>query len=562
MSLREQADERQLRAQLEALNEASIAITAELSLERVLQRIVDLARNLAGARYAALGVPDERGDLQHFVTSGMTADEVKRVDHLPRGAGLLGVLLREPKPIRIPDITRDPRSAGFAANHPVMHSFLGVPIVSRGRLLGNLYLTDKIGAPEFSEDDERLIGMLSKHAAIAIDNAHLMQETIDRGRQIVQRNRELETLNTVVTTASQSLNLDSLLRDTLDKILSVLEAEAAEVFLREEASGDMILAIHRGVANEAFRSRNRFERGEGFPGIVSTTGQPLISGDIEHDERFDRQEVIQAGFKSFACVPLTIKNQVIGAMALAARSAHSFDDRKADLLSAIGKQMGVAVENARLYREVGRLAVVEERARIGMELHDGIMQSIYAVGLTLEYALLVLDEQPGASRERLTQAIGSLNEIIRDIRNYILDMRPRRFEGQDLAAGLSELARAFRANTFINIDVDIDREASAQASPELSTGLFHITQEGLANVAKHARARNVWLSFKPESNGLILELRDDGRGFDPMKIQRYAGHGMRNMEERARLLNSQWQVESAPNRGTRIRVIIPLNHGI
>lgn len=558
MPLREEASERKLRAQLEALNEASIAITAELSLDRVLQRIVDLARELAGARYGALGVPADHGGLAQFVISGMSRQEAERIDHLPRGAGLLGVLLREPNPIRVADISADPRSAGFCTNHPVMHSFLGVPIMSRGRLLGNLYLTDKIDAAEFTEDDEHLISMLATHAAIAIDNARLMQDAVERGRLLTQQNRELEALNAVTVTSAQSLDLDSLLRDTLDKVLAVMEADAGEIFLREEVSADMVLAIHRGQHSEAFFSMNRFERGVGFPGIVAATGEPLVTSELRRDTRFVRQEVIRAGFKSFVCTPLAIKNQVIGVLTLALRRAGGLDARTMELLTAISRQIGVAVENARLYREVARLAVVEERERIGMELHDGIIQSIYAVGLTLEYASLVLDEQPPAARERLTQAINGLNEVIRDIRAYILDLRPQRFEGRDLAAGLIELARAFRANTFINVTLDIDRQAGAAIDQSLTVDLFNIAQEGLANVAKHARAQNVSLSLHRDHDTLILELKDDGRGFDPLKVKRYTGHGMRNMEERAHLLNGEWYLESAPGAGTRLQVRVPL----
>ncbi len=559
MLARAESSERKLRAQLEALNEASIAITAELGLDRVLQRIIDLARDMAGARYGALGVPGAQGGLEQFVVSGMTEEEARRIEHQPRGLGLIGLLLREPYPIRIRDITADPRSAGFPPHHPVMHSLLGVPISSRGRLVGNLYLTDKIDAPEFSQDDERLITMLATHAAIAIDNARLMQETVERGRQLARRNRELEALNAIAATSAQSLDLDSLLRDTLDKVLAVMEVDAGEVFLREEVSGDMLLAVHRGLFPEAFYSLNRFERGTGFPGIVAATGELLVSGALHRDTRFVREEVVRAGFRSLACIPLAVKNQVIGVVTLALRQPEGFAESNLELLTAIGRQIGVAVENARLYREVRRLAVVEERARIGMELHDGIIQSIYAVGLTLEYASLMLDEQPQVTRERLGQAIDGLNDVIRDIRSYILDMRPQRFEGKDLATGLLELVRAFRANTFINVDLAIDRQVSAQVEPDLAIGLFHIAQEGLANVARHARARNVRLALNREDDTLLLDLKDDGRGFDPSTVSRYMGHGMRNMEERARLLNGEWRLNSAPGAGTHLQVRVPCN---
>jgi len=558
MSLREQANERKLRAQLEALNEASIAITSELGLERVLQRIVEMARDLVGARYAALGVPGADGELEQFAIAGMTPEEIKRVGHPPRGKGLLGVLLREPNSIRVSDIAADARSAGFCENHPPMKSFLGVPIVSRGRLLGNLYLTDKIDAPEFSEDDERLIGMLATHAAIAIDNARLVRETLDRGRELAQRNQELEALNAVVTTAAQSLDLESLLHDTLDKVLSVLHTNAGEIFLREETSGDLVMAVHRGSFPSAFYSLSRFESGKGFIGIVAATGEPLITGELHRDTRFVREEVVRAGIRSFACIPITVKNQVIGVMSLATMRRDGFAEHNLDLLTAIGRQIGVAVENARLYSEVRRLAVIEERARIGMELHDGIIQSIYAVGLTLEYASLMLEDQPQVTRERLGQAIDGLNEVIRDLRSYILDLRPQRFEGKDLATSLLELVRAFRANTFVSVEMAINQAVSAQVKPDLAAGLFHIAQEGLANVAKHARARNVRLSLDCVHDTLILELKDDGRGFDPQAVTRYAGHGMHNMQERARLFNGELRVDSAPGQGARIQVRVPL----
>jgi len=558
MSNAERINEERLRAQLEALNQAAIAITAELGLERVLQRIADMARDLAGARYAALGVPDAQGGMEHFVFSGITPEQAKRVGQPPRGEGMLGLLLREPDAIRVADIAADPRAAGFPVDHPAMRSFLGMPIKSRGKLLGNLYLTDKIDAPEFGQDDERLIGMLAMHAAIAIDNARLVQETLDRGRQLTRHNRELEALNAVGTAASQSLDLESLLRDTLDKVLAVMEADAGEIFLREESSGDMVLAVHRGLFGSAFYSNNRFERNVGFPGIVAVTGEPLVTGDLYRDARFAREEVVRAGIRSFACIPLTVKNQVIGALTLAARNLDSFEQHDLEFLTAIGQQIGVAVENARLYSEVKRLAVIEERARIGMELHDGVIQSIYAVGLALEYASLMLEEQPQVTRERLAQSIDGLNEVIRDLRSYILDLRPQRFEGKDLATGLLELVRAFRANTFVSVELAIDQQASEQIEPEVAMGLFHIAQEGLANVAKHARARGVKLSFDRVGNTLVFELKDDGRGFDPQAVARYTGHGMRNMEERARLLNGEWRLDSAPGKGTHIQVTIPI----
>jgi signal transduction histidine kinase len=381
---RTQAGEKKLRAQLEALNEATLAITAELSLDRVLQRVVSLARDLASARYAALGVPDQQGGLEQFLYSGMTQQQVAAIGHLPEGRGLLGALMHSSRPIRLRNIADDPRSVGFCDYHPPMTSFLGVPIISKGQLLGTLYLTDKIGADEFTVEDEKLIVMLAAHAAIAI-------------------------------------------------------------------------------------------------------------------------------------------------------------------------------ENARLYQQTQRLAVLEERERIGMDLHDGIIQSIYAVGLMLEYGNLLLDEDKAQAKQHLAQAIGSLNDVIKDIRNYILDLRPQRFQGKDLATGLCDLARTFHANTLVQVDMHVESDGDLGLTPVQASGLFLIAQETLANVAKHARASSVMVRLYRDSMNLCMSIADDGRGYDPSSVTRYEGHGLNNIESRARALGGKLNVSSAPGQGTRVTVTVPLH---
>jgi len=381
---RSRSTREKLRAQLGALNEATLAITAELALDRLLQRIVHLARELVNARYAALGIPDGQGGLEQFLTSGLT--EQQTADEIlppPEGQEWLGALMHFNKPTRLRCISDDPHLAGLKDHYPCMTSFLGVPITSKGNLLGILYLANKIGADEFSEDDEQLVVMLASHAAIAI-------------------------------------------------------------------------------------------------------------------------------------------------------------------------------ENARLYQQVQQLAVLEERQRIGMDLHDGIIQSIYAVGLMLEYCNLLLDEDPSTAKSQLNQAIAKLNEVIRDIRSYILDLRPQRFQGKDLPGGLFELIRSFRANTLIQTDLQVEAEGDIGLTQAQASGLFHIAQEALANVAKHARARQVTVILARDQGRVTLTVQDDGRGFDMSHVTPYEGHGLRNMEARARLLGGRLTVDSAIGRGTTIKVTVPI----
>ena len=373
---------------LDAIHEAALTITSELSLPVVLNRIVTLARDLVGARYAALGIPDPTGSyLVQFIISGLTKEEEARIDRLPEGRGLLGALL-EPgaEPIRVKNLAEDPRSVGFPSGHPVMVSFLGVPIRSRGKLLGNLYLTDKVGADEFSEQDEKIIETLAGYAAVAI-------------------------------------------------------------------------------------------------------------------------------------------------------------------------------ENARLYQQVQRLAVLEERDRIGMDLHDGIIQSIYAVGLTLEHVAYLLDEEPSAARERLEEAIKGLNFIIKDIRNYILDLRPERFEGTDLSMALDKLAREFQANTLASVQVSYDRTLNSQLDERTAVAAFHIIQEALANAAKHAAATHLDVSVVLRKGEVVLDVRDNGRGFALEDTTERLGHGLSNMQLRARSIGGRLEVVSEPGRGTAVTAYLPLTDG-
>jgi signal transduction histidine kinase len=238
--------------------------------------------------------------------------------------------------------------------------------------------------------------------------------------------------------------------------------------------------------------------------------------------------------------------------------ADEFSEQDEHLITMLAAQAAIAIENANLYKQVQRLAVLEERERIAMDLHDGIIQSIYGVGLMLEYVGLMFDEAPDDARQRLQASISALNEVIRDIRNYILDLRPQRFMNKNLSAGLVDLVRAFKANTLITVDVQTADRADADLTTEQSVGLFHITQEALANIAKHARARNVLMNLRRESSAVILSIQDNGRGFDATTVKAYTGHGLRNMQERASALDAQLRIDSTPGQGTLIEVKLPV----
>jgi signal transduction histidine kinase len=542
---------------LMALNRAALAVSSDLSLENTLQQVVDSARAVANARYAALGSFDEQDHLITFVTSGMPTDKETRIAHPPVGRGLLRAILDERRILRVPVISDDPRSVGFPSGHPEMTSFLGVPIVAGKDLFGNLYLTEKIGASEFTRADEELIGILASHAAAAIRNAELFESIETYSLRLEDRNRQLAAINAVSRVSSDTTDLDRVLEQSLDEILQLTQMGAAEIFLRDEASGDLLLKTHRGVAPESFYSRTRFAAGEGFPGRVLAEDRILVSADLKSEAGYLRPKIIADGFETFVSIPIRAKHSVIGVMDLAALDKRSLSQRDLDLLEAIGMQVGIAVENARLYDEVGRLAILDERSRIGMDLHDGVIQSIYAVGLTLETTRLVMKDDFGQAERLLDQAIEGLNEAIRDIRNFILDLRPHRFDG-DLEQGMSRLVREFRANAMVEVAFEPPGEVLGEIPPQVALAMFMTTQEALANIARHARASNVKLELAENGGSVILLIEDDGRGFDISRQNESVGHGLANMRSRAEDLGGEFVIRSAPAKGTTIRMTLPL----
>lgn len=552
----------QLEERLAALHRASLELVSNLSLESVLERIVNLAREQANARYAALGVLDEEGELEQFIPVGMTPDEIKQMDHPPIGLGLIGALQKEQRSIRVADIAADARRVGFPLHHPEMHSFLGVPILAHlhtgDRVLGQIYLTDKLNYPEFTEEDERVIETLAAYAAVAITNARMYEDLLGRDRTLMQRNEDLALVNDVAASLSNSLDMDEILNQTLTRVMAYLGVEAGEIFLVEEGTNELRLALHRGEAAEAFWTMDHFHIGEGFIGIVAETGKPMVTMNPQQDMRYLRRAVVEAGFRCIACIPMIARGNVVGVMGVATRRERHLDQREIHLLTAIGTWAGITVENAGLNRQSRRLAVLEERERIGMDLHDGIIQSIYAVGLALDYARLAVDENPEQARSKIEQAIQGLNATIRDIRSYILDMRPRQLSGDTLMDGLKRLVEEFRANTLAEIALTGPEDGLSSLPTSHATALFHICQEALANVAKHSKAKRTSVHVWAAPERALLEVSDEGMGFDLSKMTVTLGHGLSNMRTRAHKVGGDVEITSEPGEGTTVLAWVPL----
>lgn len=548
----------QLEDRLAALHQASLELVRDLSRNAVLERIVNLAREQVDVRYAAIGMVDETGEIVKFIPVGMKTDVIEKMDHPPRGLGLIGALLDEKRTIRVADINTDSRAIGFPPHHPPMRSFLGVPIISGDRLLGQIYLTDKVDGGEFTKDDALVIETLAAYAAVAIENARLYTGVKRISGKLEQRNADLSLLDDLAKTLAGSLEIDDILDQTLSRVIEYLGVEAGEIFLRESGTNNLRLALHLGEAADAFWTRERFKIGEGFIGRTAEIEEILISTNLEDDIRFLRRAVVDAGFTCLACIPLTARGSVVGTMTVVSRNKRDFSEREINLLEAIGAWSGTAIENARLHRQARRLAVLEERERIGMDLHDGIIQSIYGVGLALEYARMAVDEDPDLTRDKISQSIDGLNDAIRDLRSYILDLNPQQLHTDEtLQQGLQRLLAEFRANTLAEATITTSRDGLVELPREPALALFHICQEALANVAKHAQARKAEVHLWTTEERALLEIVDDGRGFEVRKKNATLGHGLSNMSRRARKVGGDVEISSRPMGGTTVLAWVP-----
>lgn len=374
-------------AELKALNEATQTITSELSLEQVLHEIVEAARALIKVKYAALGVHGGQGTLSQFVTTGIDPAEEAKIGSLPTGQSLLGLFLHQNETDIITEIAAHPASVGFPEHHPILRSLLGVSIVSKEKVIGALYLADKKDGSEFTETDQQLTEMLAHHAAIAI-------------------------------------------------------------------------------------------------------------------------------------------------------------------------------ENARLYQQTQRLAILEERERFARDLHDGIIQSTYGVGLSLDSAKAVISEDNHVAIEMIDLSLKSLAQVITDIRNYIFDLRPQALKDKGLYARLQGLIQELKINTVLTIETEIDPQIDTYVNDIQTSHIFHITHEALANAARHAKAKKIKLNLTRTQNVLTLKVEDDGIGFKPKQTVRHGHRGLANIQERTEALNAELDIRSQPNQGThltlKVRILQPI----
>ena len=548
---------REIDSLLEAISQATLKITQYGDLRETLQRIVDSARELLAAKYAVLATFQQDHVAPNFVFSGIDSETAESIAHPPKGIGLLGALSSERETIRIPQLTEHPKFTGFPAGHPPMNSFLGMPIEQNGEIYGRIYIADKLGGAPFDQTDEQLLRLFAAHAAVAIQNAQLIEANRADRQQLEQRTRQLAALDKATMAISSELTLDKVLQQIVDAARDLVDAQYAALGVPNN-QGFLETFIDSGIPEEEGAMIPHLPKGHGLLGVIIKERKTIRIPRISDDPRSVGFPAGHPPMVPFLGVPVMAGGEVVGNLYLTNKmGADEFTQVDQDLVELLAAHAAVAIQNARLYEQVGRLAIVEERTRIGMDLHDGIIQSIFAVGLTLESTKLSLHNNPEDADNLLSHAIEGLNATIRDIRNFILDLRPHRFQG-NLEQGLGRLVREFQANTMVAVSLSAQQEALTVLSASVARSLFLTTQEALANIARHARAKQVIISIEQQEKNIVLRISDDGRGFDMASKSYSIGHGLANMLARAKDLNGTFQIDSAPGQGTAIKLEVPI----
>jgi signal transduction histidine kinase len=542
--------------QLSALVEAGMVLASELKLDALLQRIADLAREVIGAQYAAVGVVGEAGDLVEFVYSGIDKPTADKIGDLPRGRGVLGVLIQEDRPLRMPEISDHPNAYGFPEHHPEMHSFLGVPITVRGHVFGRLYLAEKQEQKEFNKDDERLALTLAAQAGIAIDNARLYEEVRSRGDQLARHVSYLASFERVGDLAFGQGSVDETLHTAAEEARKLTGAHQSIVALYDETTGEMV--VRQAVAEAGIG----IAPGTRFPskGSKSQRVMDRLRGEIVEDMEAD-PEVHAATYEALgrpragAFVPIAARGRGRGVLAVHDTTRASFTQDDLAIMQILANQVAIALENERLGEALRSLAVLEERDRISKELHDGVIQSIYSVGLALQGTLSVLDRDVELSRKRIDDAIRELDNVVRDVRSYIFELQPYVVAGRGFSEAIVELLRDHEVNTLAHTAANLEPEACDALAESQKGDVVQIVREVLSNIARHSQATEVELSCSMQDRQIVLQISDNGSGFDPQKVTR--GQGLTNIEDRARKLGGDVQMEKRRPRGMMFALRIP-----
>ena len=541
---------------LRVLVDAGIALSSELSLDALLQQLVETAAQLTGAQYAALGVIDRTGQgLERFLTTGIDPETHAAIGDLPRGRGILGVLIRDAVPLRLHELGDDPRSVGFPAHHPPMKSFLGVPILLRGVAYGNLYLTEKIGEGDFTDEDEELTQLLAAQAAVAIENTRLY-ETSTRWL------RHFESMNEIGDALAAELELEPLLGLVARRLRTLIQARLVLIALPEAGAEGLRIRAADGEGSDAYGLVGmELELGGSKTGRVLQRGRSERVDSVLDDPEIDQQAARRMGVRSALYVPLVVRGRPMGVVVAHDKlgATSSFTDDDVRLTESLATRAATAVDlSERVSRDAVRRVVDAqevERARLARELHDETGQALTSILLGLKSLEERVESTDGGA------AFAELRDLVvatlQDVRRLAVELRPAALDDFGLVPALERLRDSISEQRQIAVEVQSDLD-DKRLPAETETALYRIVQEALTNVVKHAEASRVTVRLRRPSDRYVeLVIQDDGAGFDPNEV-RDGGLGLVGMRERVALLGGRLSVESSEGAGTMLRAEVPL----
>ncbi len=528
------------RERLRALLDAVVGIGTDLDLRSTLERIVVAACRLTDATYGAVGVIGPDRTLVEFVTHGMSEENHRLIGDLPRGHGVLGLLIEEPRPIRLPDISTHPRAYGFPAHHPVMHSFLGVPVRIRDQVFGNLYLADKRGGGPFSDDDEELMVALAVAAGAAIENARLYA-------QMRRRQRWLEAATEITAVLLGEVNRTSALQLVASRAREVAEADLTLVMIYDEAEDALTVEVTAGeVPTGLLGATVRGARGE-FRAVLADRHITVVE-DLGKATAWP--VALQTG--TALLVPLAAGGETLGALVVAYRrgSVVFAEDPDVALVETFAGQAALALERARAQDEREMLAVLGDRERIARDLHDVVIQRLFAAGMHLQAT------SRGAVRPevraRVDKVVDDLDNTIRDIRGAIFELRTP--AGSELRGEIRALAEEVRSSLGFRPQVTLNGPIDSAVPESVRPALLAVLRESLSNVARHAQASAVEVGISMADGRLAVTVADDGVGIGDAS----STGGLTNMRRRAEELGGTCTVAAAYPRGTKLTWSVPV----
>lgn len=530
------------------LLEAVLAIGSDLDLDVVLHQIVESAVQLVDCRYGALGVVDDEGGIEQFITLGIDEETIRRIGHYPRGEGILGLLIRDPRPLRLPVLSEHPDSVGFPPGHPPMTTFLGTPVQVRDRVFGNLYLTEKNDGREFDADDEAVLRTLGTAAGVAIDNARLYDDARRRERWLTASS---DLTRTLLSGADPAEALHSF-------VVSVRELSDADLVTLAVPVGDTDdLVVEAAVGLDADRQHGlALPGGTSLAAKVYGSGETIVSAALSEEARAESEGAAGPALGSAFLIPLGARGQVRGVLQVANREhGPAFPDTTVSMITGFAGHAALALQIAEHRREAEQLLVLNDRDRIARDLHDLAIQRLFASGLSLQSVLNRLGDQPDTAR-RVRRVVEDLDGTIKVIRSTIYALRDSDRAGTSGLRGrlVAQVTRAAEPLGFppaLRMSGLLDTVVSEQQAEQL----LAVVREALSNVTRHAAATAVEVSAEASGERLRLRVSDNGRGIDPTVTRR---SGLANMRTRAESLGGTFTITAGSPTGTTLEWSVPL----